>query len=180
MPFPVAKLTIFGVISAGLVAVSWTSLRNWRSHGFFRFFAWEAILALILLNVDYWFDHPFSSLQGISWLMLVASLFLVIHGVWLLRVIRKPQGQIENTYVLVTVGAYKYIRHPLYASLLWLAWGVFFKNPSLLGVILAITASLFLMVTAKVEEGENIRKFGAEYTAYMKRTRMFIPFLLCR
>ena len=81
--------------------------------------------------------------------------------------------------MLATIGAYKYISHPLYASLLWLAWGVFFKHPSLLGVILAITASLSLMVMAKVEGGENIRKFGAEYTAYMKHTRMFIPFLLC-
>jgi len=33
------------------------------------------------------------------------------------------------------------------------------------------------VATAKVEERKNIRFFGPVYEAYMKRTRMFIPFL---
>jgi protein-S-isoprenylcysteine O-methyltransferase Ste14 len=61
--------------------------------------------------------------------------------------------------------------------LLFLAWGVFFKDVSLLGGILASVATAFLIVIAKMEEAENIQKFGAEYAAYMKTTRMFIPFL---
>jgi protein-S-isoprenylcysteine O-methyltransferase Ste14 len=35
----------------------------------------------------------------------------------------------------------------------------------------------FLIATAKVEEVENLSKFGADYAAYMKTTKMFIPFL---
>jgi len=34
-----------------------------------------------------------------------------------------------------------------------------------------------LMATAKVEEVENTRFFGAAYQTYMKQTKMFIPFL---
>jgi protein-S-isoprenylcysteine O-methyltransferase Ste14 len=75
------------------------------------------------------------------------------------------------------VGAYKYIRHPLYSSLLFLAWGVFFKDPSWLGGILALAATIFLVVTAKVEEAEDIRFFGPAYQIYRKQTKMFIPFL---
>jgi protein-S-isoprenylcysteine O-methyltransferase Ste14 len=108
----------------------------------------------------------------------VASLFLGAHGFYLLRVIGKPSGYIENTTVLVKRGAYRYIRHPLYASLLWFAWGVFFKSPSLVGGALALVATGSLMATARVEEGENLRKFGAEYAAYMKETKLFVPFLL--
>ena len=108
----------------------------------------------------------------------MASLFLVAHGFYLLRVIGKPSGYIENTTVLVKRGAYRYIRHPLYASLLWFAWGVFFKSPSLVGGALALVATGSLMATARVEEGENLRKFGAEYAAYMKETKLFVPFLL--
>ncbi len=171
------KLIIFAVANAGILFVSWKPLRNPRSHGFYRFFAFESILVLFLLNVEHWFRGPFSALQKVSWLLLLSSLVLAAHGFYLLRVIGRPKGGIESTTILVIVGAYKHIRHPLYSSLLFFAWGVFFKDPSLLGGILAVAATAFLAATAKVEEVENLQKFGAEYAAYMKTTRMFIPFL---
>ena len=75
---------LFLVFSAGIVLLSWKSLHNWRSHGFYRFFAFEAILALILLNIEYWFHQPFSVRQILSWLLLLLSLFLAVHGFMLL------------------------------------------------------------------------------------------------
>jgi protein-S-isoprenylcysteine O-methyltransferase Ste14 len=83
----------------------------------------------------------------------------------------------EKTTTLVTTGVYCYIRHPLYSSLLFLAWGIFFKTPSWLGGLLALTATLCLAATARVEEAENLRFFGDAYRKYMKQTKMFIPFL---
>jgi protein-S-isoprenylcysteine O-methyltransferase Ste14 len=171
------RLVVFAVGSAGIILLSWNSLREPRTHGFYRTFAFEAILALFVLNVEHWFRGPFSAFQIISWLLLLASLFLVVHGFHLLRVVGKPEGEIENTTTLVRVGAYKYIRHPLYASLLLLAWGIFFKDPSLLGGTLAAAASLFLWAAARVEEAENLAKFGASYAAYIRTTKRFIPFL---
>ena len=173
----IIKLAILVVVSVGIFVVSWQFLRNPRSHGFYRFFAFESILILILLNLDNWISDPFSVHQIVSWLLLLASIVLAAHGFYLLHVIGRPKNGIENTTTLVMVGAYKYIRHPLYSSLLFLAWGVFFKDVSLLGGILASVATAFLIVTAKMEEAENIQKFGAEYAAYIKSTRMFIPFL---
>jgi protein-S-isoprenylcysteine O-methyltransferase Ste14 len=180
-----AKIAAFLVATVGLAYLSRASLRNARSHGFYRFFAWEAILALILLNVDAWFREPWSWHQIISWCLLLVSLYMVIHGVQLLRKIGKPdEGRdeaelvgFERTTKLVTVGAYRYIRHPLYSSLLFLTWGAFFKVPSWVGGLLALSATLLLVVTARIEEGENARFFGPAYEAYRKRTKMFIPFL---
>lgn len=171
------KLIIFAVVSGGIVFVSWPSLRDRRSHGFFRFFAFEFILVLILLNLEHWFSDPFSVLQILSWALLLSSLVLAVHGFYLLRKVGRPKGGIEDTTTLVLLGAYRYIRHPLYASLLLLAWGVFFKDPSLLGAILVLVTSAFLIATARVEEAENLHKFGGDYAEYMKTTRMFIPFL---
>ena len=173
----IIKLVIFAIVSGGIIFVSWTSFRNPRSRGFYRFFAFESILILILLNLEHWLSDPFSIHQIVSWLLLFVSIVLVAHGIYLLRVVGRPKSGIESTTTLVMVGAYKYIRHPLYGSLLFLAWGVFFKDVSLLGGILASVATAFLIVIAKMEEAENIQKFGAEYAAYMKTTRMFIPFL---
>ncbi len=172
------KLIVFIIISAAIVLRSWSSLRRPQSHGFPRFFAFEFILILILLNAEQWFHEPFSVLQIVSWLLLLASLILAVHGFHLLRVVGKGTGGIETTSVLVRQGAYKYIRHPLYGSLLLLGWGVFLKDPSLAPAVLAIAASVSLVVTARAEEKENLEKFGDDYAAYIKTTRMFIPFLL--
>jgi len=61
--------------------------------------------------------------------------------------------------------------------LLVLAWGVFFKHPSLIGSALALAATAFLVATARIEETENMNKFGDDYAVYMKTTKMFIPFV---
>ena len=173
----IIKLAILVVVSVGIFVVSWQFLRNPRSHGFYRFFVFESILILILLNLEHWLSDPFSVHQIVSWLLLFVSIVLVAHGIYLLRVVGRPKSGIESTTALVIVGAYKYIRHPLYSSLLFLAWGVFCKAPSVPGGILAAVATAFLVTTARIEESENVQKFGVEYAAYMKTTRMFIPFL---
>jgi protein-S-isoprenylcysteine O-methyltransferase Ste14 len=171
------KPIVFAVVSAGIVFVSWASLRDPRSHGFYRFFAFESILVLLLLNLDHWLRDPFSAHQIVSWLLLLSSLALAVHGFYLLRAIGEPREGFEDTTTLVKVGAYKYIRHPLYASLLLLGWGAFFKDPSLLGGILVVAASAFLVATARVEEAENRQRFGADYAVYVKTTKMLVPFL---
>jgi len=179
------KWIVFLIGSAGVVYLSRRSLRTWHSHGFFRFFAFEAILGLILLNANVWFLHPFSVRQIVSWSLLVVSLFLAIHGFTLLRQIGKPNSSIddttrlgiEKTTHLVTTGAYHYIRHPLYTSLLFLGWGAFLKQPSLLGALLAVVISVSLYATARTEELENLQNFGDEYAEYIQNTKRFIPWL---
>lgn len=181
----IIKAVAFVVVTSGLAYVSRASILAPRSHGFYRFLAWEAIVVLILLNIESWFRSPFSWNQVISWCLLTASLFLVVHAVYMLRVMGKPDGQrddpslvgLEKTTMLVNSGAYRYVRHPMYSSLLFLAWGVFFKRPSWLGGLLAVTSTLLLVATARIEEAEDILFFGPDYEAYRKQTKMFIPFV---
>lgn len=180
------KLIAFIVLSAVIAYISRASLLNPRSHGFYRFFAWEAILALFLLNVQAWFRDPFSWNQLLGWFLLIVSLVPLIFGVRSLVARGKPvqqrEGQpellaFEKTSTLVTDGIYRYIRHPLYSSLLFLTWGAFFKLPSWAGLVLAVIASGFLFATARADEAECTRFFGDEYRAYMLRSKRFVPFL---
>ncbi|NIO28611.1 MAG: isoprenylcysteine carboxylmethyltransferase family protein [Candidatus Latescibacteria bacterium] len=180
------ELIVFVVVSAALVYLSRRSLRAPRSHGFYRFFAAEFVLILVLLNWDDWFQDPFASRQAASWLLLAVSIALVVHGAYLLKVVGKPDSRrsdevplagIEKTTSLVSVGAYKYIRHPIYGSGFYGTWGVFLKDPSWPGMALALAATVFWVITARTEEAECIQYFGATYRVYMKRTKMFVPFL---
>lgn len=181
----VYKVILFVLATIGITWVSRLSLRDVQFHGFYRFFAWETILILFLVNMNYWFFDPFCLRQIISWSFLIVSLVLIYQGVQLFR--RKgglDQERsdpalvgIEKTTELVTTGVYHYIRHPFYSSLLFLGWGILFKNVSWIGILLAGLATILLIITARKEEIENIQFFGENYQEYMKRTKMFVPFI---
>ena len=176
----------FAALSVPIIYVSRAALRAPGSHGFYRFFAWELILALVLLNLPVWFHDPFTWHQVISWVLLIVCCVPLVFGVRTLisrgKPVERREGDasllaFEKTSTLVTTGIYHYIRHPLYSSLLILAWGVSFKDPSLLGGLLALAATLALIATAKADEAECTRFFGPAYCDYMRQTRMFVPFL---
>jgi len=177
----IAVLVVIGVVLASLTRRSLISL---RSHGPFRLFSWMAATALVLVNVDYWFDDPLCARQIASWLLLAISAAVVTYGAMSLRRGRPDAKRddpslisLERTTDLVTSGAYRYIRHPLYSSLLFGAWGVFLRHISLSSTVLAVLTFLLTTATATIEESENIAYFGDEYRDYMKRTKMFVPFL---
>jgi len=180
------KVVVFIAVTLALAFVSRASLLKPRSHGFYRFFAWECMLGIFVLNMHAWYTEMDSPHKIIAGVLFTASLFLLLIGVGLLQLAGKPDTrrndepmlEFEKTTRLVTTGIYRYIRHPLYDSLFLLCWGFFFKQPSLEGGLLAVVASGFLLAAVYAEEAENIRYFGEEYREYMKRTKRFLPFIL--
>ena len=179
------EVILFVLGTAALVFVSRKSLLRVRSHGFYRFFAWEILLAMLLLNARGWFDDPLAWHQVVSWLLLSVSLALVILGTRLLHEAGRQDADrsdpallgMEKTSRLVTTGLYHTIRHPMYSSLLFLGWGMFFKSPSWPDAALALLCTFFLVATARIEERENIDHFGDHYVEYMKHSKMFIPYI---
>ena len=180
------KIFIFVLLSVPIIAVSWRTLFHTRSHGFYRFFAWEGILWLAVNNYRYWFSDPLSFNQIIAWILLILAAYLVITGIMRFardgRIDRSRNAEtlfgFEKTTQLIDTGIYKYIRHPLYASLIFLAWGIFFKHPATGLLLVTIVSTFLLYLTSRYDEKECIAYFGDQYFDYMKRTRMFIPFIL--
>ena len=166
---------IFILLSILLLALT---LKRPHRHRFPRFFAFESLLGLVLLNAGSWFRNPWSSRQLTSWIFLASSLVLALHGFRLLRIAGSPKDDIEETTQLVKIGAYRYIRHPIYCTLFLAGIGAFLKDPSFFGLILFLILVGFIFMTGKIEETENIDRFGDEYRTYAETTKMFIPFLI--
>lgn len=179
------QLAVFLVLTGALAWVSRKPLGRPGSHGFYRFFAWVAIAGLAVIVVDlHWFDQFLSLRKLVSLVLLVLSLLLVIYALVMFQRMGKPKDRptddlysFEATSELVTTGLYGYIRHPMYSSLLCLAWGLAVREPSLLGGMLALIATGFLYATARADEREDIARFGDSYAEYMKTTKMFVPFI---
>ena len=183
--FDEIRIALFIATTVGVVIISRRTLLNFHSHGFYRFIAWEVIAALVIWNLPFWISEPTSSRQVVSWIILFASLYVLWEGVSRLRSVRRSSIRkdrelyaFERTSELITSGIYHYIRHPLYASLLYLAWGAYLKEISWVSTILIVLTSASLLATAKADERECINYFGNQYKEYMQRTKMFIPFVL--
>ena len=179
-------LIIFIGFSVPIIFFSLHVIFKPRSHGFYRFFAWEGMAWMLSENYHYWFINPFSIPQIISWLLLIYASVLVIFGIILMKTKGKARDSrkddslysFEKTTELIESGIFCYVRHPLYGSLLFFAWGIFLKNITLPLLIICIVSSIFLFATMLIEEKENIKFFGVKYKEYMRRSKMIIPYLL--
>src|SRR5512143_3220850 len=137
----IVQVACFVVLSIPILIYSLPFLRDRTRHGFYRFFVFESTLGLIVLNAPVWFRRPLGFPQVLSWPFLLASIYLPLAAVILLRRIGRPQGDFEATTQLVTSGIYRFIRHPMYASLLALGWGACLKQISTASVALVILLS---------------------------------------
>lgn len=171
------QAVFFAVFTLFVLILSWYSLKHPRSHGFFRFFAFESIGLEITLNLLVWFDDPFSFLHIISWLFLALSILVALHSFWLIKQRGLPAGNFENTTILVNMGIYRFIRHPLYLSLALLSAGAFLKQINYWTILLFSISLISIYLTGKNEETENLAKFGVNYQEYIDNTKMFIPFI---
>lgn len=182
----IVQISAFIVGALLLTVISWRALTHAKTHGFYRLHAWLGILALLVLNAPVWADNRYALHQLCSWWALFSSLLMLFAGVYQLRSAGQADRTVradselfafEQTTKVVDTGIYRWIRHPLYCSLLLLTWGVAFKQLIPLTVLIALFSSVCLYLTARQDERECIAYFGSTYSNYMLRSRMFIPYV---
>jgi protein-S-isoprenylcysteine O-methyltransferase Ste14 len=112
-------------------------------------------------------------MTGIS--LVIAGCFANIAGRIILRHNWANQVTIYQDQTLVTGGVYRIVRHPLYASLIWMLLGgclIYIHYIALLSVFLIFIPMMYYR--AKQEEKFLVHEFK-EYSEYMKRTGMLFP-----
>ena len=172
------KWIIFAVVSTVIVMMFRKELFAFRRHGPYMFVAAEGLLVLFILNGGAMFEGLFTVKQVLSWAFMLTSATFAIFGFYGLKKHGQAVQNWENTTRLVREGVFKYIRHPLYASLMLLATGVLLKDVSLGAALACILTLCFLVIASRLEEGENAAKFGAEYGSYSLRTKRYLPFVI--
>lgn len=177
-------LIIFLLFSIILIWLCRYQLLNPHCHGFYRFFAFEGIVWNLIYAIPLWQQDLFSLQQIVSFILMMLSLVLLIASLRQLKAAgRQAHAEIrenfvfENTASLSTSGIYRYIRHPMYASLLLFSWGILFKRPFVEPLVITLIVTVAIWLAARVEEGENRAFFGQEYDAYCKRSKMILPFI---
>ena len=111
---------------------------------------------------------------AVGWGLLGLVLLRWVHQV-LGKNLAAP-GVIQERQVLVTVGPYRWVRHPLYTVLLLFAVVYLLISANwLIGVVWISWIAGTVASMIRDEEAALIEKFGDEYRTYMQHTGRFLP-----
>jgi len=83
----------------------------------------------------------------------------------------------KESLELVTTGPYAFVRHPFYSGMLLAMLGSAIGQ-SVFWLLPLIVYGPFFVLSARREEKLLIEQFPEHYRAYMKRTKMLLPFVL--
>lgn len=84
--------------------------------------------------------------------------------------------EVRENHRLVTHGVYRRIRHPMYLGFLLYGIGQALVVPNyFVGLSYFATFGLLFVLRVRREERMMLDEFGAEYEAYMARTKRLIP-----
>jgi hypothetical protein len=107
-----------------------------------------------------------------TWLTMLASLALVVPGVWLRAY---AAGYVRKNAELTLTGPYAYTRNPLYLGSMMIAFG--FAAAAASWVILILLATLFALIyipTIQSEEG-YLREHFAGFDEYAAKVPRLLP-----
>lgn len=97
--------------------------------------------------------------------------------VWARLSLGRNIGFVPAQREIVTSGAYRYVRHPIYTGLFLGSLGVAVRAYSPRNVLILGLGILWLLIKSIVEE--NFRRADPQYAAYLQKVRArWIPFVV--
>jgi protein-S-isoprenylcysteine O-methyltransferase Ste14 len=108
-----------------------------------------------------------------------AGVALAIWARWILGTNWSANPTIKEGHELITVGPYRFVRHPIYTGILLALFGSLVLSGGRTGdLVLYALMVIGLHFKSKVEEGFMLQTFPEAYPAYRRRTKAIIPFVL--
>jgi len=130
-------------------------------------------ICLILIFAS---GRPFAK----NYLLLAVEIMGVALEIWVVITIVRHYLNItplvKKEAQLVTWGAYRFIRHPMYSGLLLIIWPLIIDRFSLFLMITGLVITLVLIVKLFFEESA-LKKHFVEYEDYMKTTKRLVPYI---
>ena len=78
---------------------------------------------------------------------------------------------------LISTGPYRFIRHPIYAAILYFIWAGFSSHLSMVNFMLSLGVTIGLVIRLTAEEILVAERYP-EYKIYAGKTKRIIPFVI--
>ena len=128
-----------------------------------HFFQWEFIPQIQIIQVS-----PFSYLIG--YLIIIISFIVLLVSIKDLGRNLSPLPRPIKNSKLVTTGIYRFTRHPMYFSLIFISFGVFITKLSIYYLFLFISLNLIIKFKTILEEQYLKNKFK-NYLRYQNEVK---------
>lgn len=193
----------WGLVAIMIVLASWIlyrfaapkGWRQWTGAGLVQAFIialyaemYGFPLTIYLLTGFFGIDIPRTAFTGHLWATLLgygetgAMLEMLLGGVFVLFGISLLVVGWRAVYLstregrMEVDGLYGVVRHPQYSGIMLAVFGQIVHWPTVVTLALFPVIVLAYVRLARKEEREMIRRFGAEYEAYLHRVPMFFPY----
>ncbi len=120
-----------------------------------------------------WTHFNIRWLEIIGWFLYVPAAFFVFGAIATLQHKGKPVGEMTETTTIVTTGIYGLIRQPMTLGMFIWSIALIMVFQSVVSIILCVPSALCFFFAAKNDTANNIKKFGDDYEAYMKKVPMW-------
>jgi protein-S-isoprenylcysteine O-methyltransferase Ste14 len=134
------------------------------------------LAGLAALPASGWSGAPRVAEAGLGCLAIVGGALFAFRGVLDLGASLSPFPRPTNANRLVETGAYRLVRHPVYAGLVLAGVGWGLVTAPLVAVGLSLLLLFWLDLKSRREEAWLAARHPA-YAAYRTRTRKFVPFV---
>lgn len=188
--FSIVTVALWAILFAYWIFSAFTAKKtirraSWWRGAILRLAVFMVIFMLIRLQlVDrasfsrFMFSTATNAYLGVLGLVLCAA--GVAIAIWARVNLGRNWGMpmsLREGHELVTTGPYRWVRHPIYSGFLLVMLGSAFTDGAFWLVILIISAGYFIY-SAKAEEKTMMEQFPDQYPAYMKRTKMLVPWVV--
>ena len=122
----------------------------------------------------------YSFFRNIGFVQIALIILGAILGLWAIAVMRKSKIRATPNVAmgakLIKNGPYKYIRHPMYASVLTACLGFLLTNIYSMTILFYVLLIIVLNIKIAYEESLLVKTFP-KYKSYTKKTKKLIPFV---
>ncbi len=129
-----------------------------------HFFQWEIIPQKQIIQAS-----PFSYILGV--LIIIIAFIIILFSIKDLGRNLSPFPRPINNSNLVTSGIYRFTRHPMYYSLIFISIGVFIIKLSIYYIFLTISLTLIIKFKIALEEKYLMNKFK-NYLLYKNEVKV--------
>ncbi|HEX03824.1 MAG TPA: hypothetical protein ENH10_01515 [Bacteroidetes bacterium] len=112
-------------------------------------------------------------LQVLGWLNLILGFMLFVGGLQRREIIEWATGLDD----MMTSGAFRYVRRPVYSGVLLMLFGVGLLMNSVGLLLTALLWSIAAVLYSRVDDRGIVKRMGASYQKYCRKTPLLVPHL---
>jgi protein-S-isoprenylcysteine O-methyltransferase Ste14 len=138
----------------------------------------QALSYSVLWQGQFWLNSPVMWKVALSVLLQALAVLLSWTGSQALGRHLRLDAALRTDHQLVKTGPYRWIRHPIYASMFCMLVGDGLMVAS--AILLAIAAVVFVIGTeirVRAEDKLLAERFGTEFAAYRQMVKAYIPMI---